>query len=89
MTTDEPIQDSSRERSVARMAAPLVAMGATWAVRKALIKGFEAGTGRPAPVIHSREASVAAKIAWAATLAGVIALVEIVVWKVLDDDAQD
>jgi hypothetical protein len=67
-------------------ATPLITMGATWAARKSMIKVYEAATGRPAPLVRSRESSVAAKILWAAALAGVVALVEVVIWQVLDDE---
>jgi hypothetical protein len=77
---------TSSARTVARTAAPLITMGATWAVRKGMMKGYESRTGRPAPVVHSREASLLSKVLWAAAMAGVIAMIEIVVWQVLSDD---
>lgn len=61
-------------------------MGATWAARKVLIKGYEAKTGKPAPLLASREASIVAKVVWAASLAAVLALVEAVIWKVLAEE---
>jgi len=73
-------------RTTARAAAPLISMGATWAVRKVMIRAYEARTGRPAPVIYSRDASLVSKVVWAAAMAGVIALVEVVVVQLLDGD---
>jgi hypothetical protein len=77
---------TNRDRSMARATAPLIAMGATWAVRKGMISIYEARTGKPAPVIYSREASVVSKVVWAAAMAGVIAVVEVVVMQLLDSD---
>jgi hypothetical protein len=81
--TSDPTASS---RTMARAAAPLITLGATWAVRKVMMKAYEAATGQPAPVVYSREASTVAKIAWAATMAATIASIEIVVWKVLAED---
>lgn len=78
-TTDSPF-------SMARTAAPLITLGATWAVRKVMMKAYESATGQPAPVVYSSEASTVAKIVWAATMAATIASIEIVVWKVLAED---
>ena len=77
-----PTQSSTR--SMATAIAPLITMGTTLVVRKALMKGYEASTGKPAPVIANRDAPVLARILWSAGMAGVIASIEIVVWKLLD-----
>jgi hypothetical protein len=73
-------------RDLLRSTAPLITIGATWAARKGMMKGYEARTGKPAPLIRSREATVLQKILWAAAMAGVIALVEVVVWRMIDDE---
>lgn len=73
-------------RSAARTAAPLITMGTTWAARKGLMKGYEAKTGQPAPIIRSRNATLLQKVLWAATMAAVIALVEVIVWQVIGDE---
>lgn len=71
-------------RAALQTARPLITLAATWVVRKGLIRGYEARTGKAAPVVYSREASVASKVIWAATMAASIALIEVVLWKVLD-----
>ena len=78
---------AASSRTMARAAAPLITLGATWAVRKVMMKAYEAATGKPAPVVYSREASAVSKIVWSAVMAATIASIEIVVWKVLEDDA--
>jgi hypothetical protein len=64
----------------------LITLGATWVVRKGMMKGYEARTGKPAPVIYSREATMLSKVIWAAAMAATIAAIEIVVWQILDAD---
>lgn len=77
---------ASTSRSI-RTATPLITVGVTWLVRKAMMTAYESRTGKPAPVIHSREASFVSKVLWSATLATTIAIVEIVVFQVLDRNA--
>ncbi len=76
-------------RTTLRAAAPLVAMGATWAVRKGMVKGYEKSTGHAAPVVRSSEATLLQKVLWAAAVAGAIALIEVVVWSFFDDEQDD
>jgi hypothetical protein len=85
MTSASPVATSST-RSALRTARPFITVGATWVVRKGMMKGYEARTGKPAPVIYSREASMLSKVLWAATMAATIAAIEIIVWQILDSD---
>lgn len=73
-------------RQVARAAAPLITMGATWVVRKGMISVYESRTGKPAPLVGSRNGSIITRVAWAASVAAVIALVETLVMRALDED---
>ena len=80
-----PASSSSHDaNSMARTVAPLITMGATWGARKAMVKGYEAGTGKPAPVINSREAGLLQKMLWAAALGATVALVQSAVWHFLE-----
>jgi hypothetical protein len=83
-TATAPLPAASPTRNMARTAAPLIALGTTWVVRKGMMKAYEGRTGRPAPVIYSRDASIVSKVLWAATMAATVALIEIVVMQVLD-----
>lgn len=74
-------------RQAARAAAPLITMGATWAVRRAMISVYESRTGKPAPLMASRNGSVLTRVLWAASLAAVMTLVETLVVRALEDDA--
>jgi hypothetical protein len=78
---------ASSARGALQTARPLITLGATYAVRKGMMKGYEARTGKPAPVIYSRDASVVSKVLWAAAMAATIAAIEIVLWQILDSDA--
>jgi hypothetical protein len=78
----------STTRNTASAAVPIISMGAAWAARKGMVKGYEAKTGRPAPVAHSKHSSILTKVLWAAALAGIIALVEAIVWQAFGDDEQ-
>lgn len=77
---------ASSMRSALQTARPLISLGATWTVRKALMRGYEARTGKPAPVVYNRDASVLSKVLWSATMAATIALVEAVLYQLLDSD---
>ena len=72
---------ASSARSTARALAPVVQLGATWAARKGMIKAYESGTGRPAPVVRSTQSRLVEKVLWAATMAAVMVLVEVIVYK--------
>ena len=57
-------------RATARTLAPVLSMGATWAARKGMIKAYESKTGKPAPLVRSRQAPVLEKVLWAAAMSG-------------------
>jgi hypothetical protein len=73
-------------RTALQTVRPLITLGATWAVRKGAMRGYEARTGKPAPVIYNREASMVSKVLWAAAMAGTIALIEVILWQVFDSE---
>lgn len=81
-----PTPSTETRRNLTRAAVPLITLAATYVARKGMIKGYESSTGKKAPLIHSRNGSVMTKVAWAATMAAVITLIEVVVWNVLDGE---
>ncbi len=81
-TTNDP-------RDLAAKFAPVIALGATWVVRKGMTKGYEAGTGSPAPVIARRQASVTSRVLWSAAMGATVALIEILVWRLLERDRDE
>lgn len=78
---------SPSANTLGKSVAPLVTMGATWGARKAMVKGYEATTGKPAPVISSRDAGLLQKMLWAAALGAAIAMVQSAVWHFLEREA--
>lgn len=76
----------SAAASTAAKAAPVVSMGAAWAVRKAMVKGYERRTGKSAPLVYSHEASLKSKVLWAAAVAAAIALIEAIIWQAFRED---
>lgn len=76
---------STSKHTVATAVAPLIALSATWVARKALINVYESATGRPAPVIHNRQASIRSRVLWSATMSATVTVIEILVWRMLDD----
>lgn len=66
---------------VIHVLAPLVVMGATWGVRKALDNGYRRLTGHSAPTAHDTQISLASALAWAAVTAASAAVVEVAVFR--------
>lgn len=77
---------ASTARHTARAIAPLVTLGATWAARKGMVKTYESRTGKPAPLVHSREAGVLEKVLWAAAMSAVLVAIESIVWRLVDQE---
>lgn len=73
-------------RSALQASAPLLNLGAAWAVRSVMIRVYEARTGKQAPLVHTRNGSLLATVAWAASVAAAMALVEGLIIRALSDD---
>ena len=73
-------------RATARTLAPVLSMGATWAARKGMIKAYESRTGKPAPLVRSRQSPVLEKVLWAAAMSALIVLIEAIVWKAVGEE---
>lgn len=86
MSTVPAARTAGSTRQVIRQLSPLITMAATWVVRKALINAYEGRTGQPAPLIYSRGPSPARKVIWAATVAGTVALIEVIILELIDKD---
>lgn len=61
--------------------APLVAIGATWAVRKALDTGYRSVTGRNAPNSQDIQVKLGSALTWAAITSASAAVVEVAVFR--------
>lgn len=71
-------------RNLVRTAAPLITLGATWATRKSMVRGYEMRTGAPAPVLGSRASSPIHQVIWASVMGATAATIEVVVWRLIE-----
>jgi len=76
-------QSSGGNQLVVHVLAPLAAMGATWAVRKALNSGYRKLTGNSAPNPQDEQVTLGSALAWAAITAASAAVVEVAVFRFL------
>jgi hypothetical protein len=76
-------QSSAENHLVVHVLAPLAAIGATWAVRKALDSSYRKVTGRSAPNPQDDRVSLGSALAWAAITAASAAVVEVAVFRFL------
>lgn len=68
-------------RDAVRSLTPVVTMVAAYAVRKAMISGYQKKTGRAAPLVSSQESSVMSKVMWTVAVGAAVALVESLIWE--------
>jgi hypothetical protein len=76
----------------ARTVAPLVALGATWAVRKVMTTAYTSRTGHEPPQSDDPEVPLVKILMWAVSTSVVSAAVEVIIIRVvasLDDDSTD
>lgn len=65
----------------ARTLAPLAALGATWAARKAMSTVYARRTGHAPPMADDREVSFASVLGWTIATAVVAATIEVVITR--------
>lgn len=65
----------------ARTWAPLISLGATWAVRKAITVAYSRRTGHAPPTADDTEVSLARALGWAVTTAVISVTIEVVVTR--------
>ncbi len=63
----------------AKVAAPLIALAATWVVRQVMERGYTRITGTKPPHASDREQSLRRVIIWAATTAAAMAVVTVAI----------
>lgn len=66
---------------VLRVTAPLVALGATWAVGKAMSSAYTAITGNEPPAAEDRSVSFGRVLAWTVLTATTSAVVQMVIYR--------
>jgi len=75
--------EATHNNLVIHVLAPLAAMGATWATRKALDTGYRSVTGRIAPNSQDLQVRMGSAVMWAAITAASAAVVEVAVFRFL------
>ena len=75
--------EAAQNNLVIHVLAPLAAMGATWAARKALDTGYRSVTGRIAPNSQDVQVRLGSAVMWAAITAASAAIVEVAVFRFL------
>ena len=73
----------------ARAIAPLVALGATWAVRKAMTTAYKSRTGHLPPQSDDPEVPLGKILVWTVASAVVSAAVEVVIIRVVENLGDD
>ena len=73
----------SENHLVVHVLAPLAAIGATWAVRKALDSSYRKLTGHSAPNPQDEQVALGSALVWAAITAASAAVVEVAVFRFL------
>ena len=76
-------REAAHNNLVIHVLAPLAAMGATWASRKALDTGYRYVTGRTAPNSQDLQVRMGSAVMWAAITAASAAVVEVAVFRFL------
>jgi hypothetical protein len=74
---------SAENQLVVHVLAPIAAMAATWAARKALNSTYRKLTGRGAPDPQDAQVALGSALAWAAITAASAAVVEVAVFRFL------
>jgi len=73
----------SENQLLIHVIAPLAAMGATWAARKALDSGYRKLVGHSAPDPQDAQVKLGSALVWAAITAASAAVVEVAVFRIL------
>jgi hypothetical protein len=74
--TDDDLVEASQ---ILKIAAPIITIGATWAVRKVLEKGYSSAMGGQPPRASDPDASMRRVILWAIATAAAVAVVNVAV----------
>lgn len=83
MSDDVELTDEHAHRAhpVFHIAAPLVALAATWVARKALNSAYKKSTGHEAPVSDDPSVTFAKALAWTIVTASTAAVIEMVIYR--------
>lgn len=78
----------THNKSALHMAAPIIAVGATMALRKIMNGGYRQFTGHGAPDPNEPGTPLLKAMAWAVTTAAAAALLEVVIYRLTAEPAE-
>ena len=83
MTLDQGSTPAQDPNMILKVAAPIVAIGATWAVRKIMDKSYSGLTGNPPPRANDPNQHLMKVLLWATATAAAIAVVDVVISRTM------
>ncbi len=83
MTLDQGSTPTQDPNMILKVAAPIVAIGATWAVRKIMDKSYSGLTGNPPPRANDPNQHLMKVLLWATATAAAIAVVDVVISRTM------
>ena len=83
MTLDQGSTPAQDPNMILKVAAPIVAIGATWAVRKIMGKSYSGLTGNPPPRANDPNQHLMKVLLWATATAAAIAVVDVVISRTM------
>ena len=86
MTLDQGSTPAQDPNMILKVAAPIVAIGATWAVRKIMDKSYSGLTGNPPPRANDPNQHLMKVLLWATATAAAIAVVDVVISRTMHKD---
>lgn len=81
VTSDAAGSESHSAHPLLKIAAPLIALAATWAAEKVLATGYSALTGSKPPHAEDRGVSLARALAWSVATATTAAVVQVIIYR--------
>jgi hypothetical protein len=88
MSETDAQHDHSRHAAL-KVAAPLIAFGATWVSRKALVLGYSAITGSEPPNPEDRRVTFARALTWTLATAATAAVVQMIIYRAFAPSDED
>ena len=79
MTMEQGSSPTQDPNMILKVAAPIIAVGATWAVRKLMDKSYSGLTGNPPPRANDPDQRLTKVLLWATATAAAIAVVDVVI----------
>jgi hypothetical protein len=83
VTLEQGSSSTQDPNMILKVAAPIIAIGATWAVRKVMEKGYSGLTGNAPPRANDPDQKLTRVLVWATATAAAIAIVDVVISRTM------